>query len=367
MHLPEKVRGTLERLVKNIKNNENISAVALFGSWSRGDATSSSDVDLLVIDKSNEKDEYIERQECNGLIIDLDYLPKNFLTRHVSPEIDQKLYEAYILYDRDWTLTTVKNQVAKFYASPERVDVRTEAYLVDADIYFSRAASAITRKDTQSACVFAALAMEEALKIILEVEGLPISNSRFISMLETATQKVNATKELAAYLAVSQIVNETKESVEKRLILFRTILNEISAIVRDNEKIVNSLHYKVKNALKYYVATPFLPGMILRSKGLIDNNMYIECAHYINRTLIHILENYAWLKSTMTGIKIDYTTLFRSLKTLEKTSTLYKNVTEALNLEKITQESAEYYVELARDVVIKIRKQRKEHMAKKFQ
>jgi len=51
---PEKVRRTLERVVKEMRVKENVYGIRLFGSWSRGDVASSSDVDLLILDKAKE-------------------------------------------------------------------------------------------------------------------------------------------------------------------------------------------------------------------------------------------------------------------------------------------------------------------------
>jgi predicted nucleotidyltransferase len=51
--LPEKIRRNLEKVVKEMMIEENVYGVGLFGSWSRGDASASSDVDLLILDGAN--------------------------------------------------------------------------------------------------------------------------------------------------------------------------------------------------------------------------------------------------------------------------------------------------------------------------
>ncbi|MEM2102723.1 MAG: nucleotidyltransferase domain-containing protein, partial [Candidatus Bathyarchaeia archaeon] len=102
LNLAEKTRKTLEKLVKNIKAQESVSSVSLFGSQSRGDAATSSDVDLMIVDNHEFDYEYVERTEQNGLLIDLNYIPRKWITQTVPPEIDQKIFEAYVLYDRDW-------------------------------------------------------------------------------------------------------------------------------------------------------------------------------------------------------------------------------------------------------------------------
>ena len=117
MKLPEKMRKTLEKIVKEMAANETVSGIGLFGSWSRGDATPSSDVDLLIISNNPLEDEYVERVSIGDLFLDLNFVPKNLIQGPIHPKLDQKLYEVQILYDRDWALTNTKLSMAKFYDS----------------------------------------------------------------------------------------------------------------------------------------------------------------------------------------------------------------------------------------------------------
>ena len=91
--LPEKIRRTLEKIVKEMRIKENVYSVGLFASWSRGDATKSSDVDLLVLDKGDFNHEFVERIEINGLLVDLDHIPKAWIHGQIPPELDQKINE----------------------------------------------------------------------------------------------------------------------------------------------------------------------------------------------------------------------------------------------------------------------------------
>jgi predicted nucleotidyltransferase len=59
--LPEKVRRKLEETVKDTRVKEKVYGIGLFGSWNRGDAVSSSDVDLLILDETALNDEYLGR------------------------------------------------------------------------------------------------------------------------------------------------------------------------------------------------------------------------------------------------------------------------------------------------------------------
>ena len=145
VHLSENIRSALQRLVHNLSKQEATSGVGLFGSWSRGDASPQSDVDLLVVEKPGSIYERVERIVLNDLFIDLDYLPRKWVSLSLPPEIDQKLFETLVLYDRDWSLTNAKDWMHRTFHNPERMNIRCEMHLVDADIYTSRASSALAR------------------------------------------------------------------------------------------------------------------------------------------------------------------------------------------------------------------------------
>jgi len=360
-YLPEKIRGVLERLVSSLKNKKNVVGVGLFGSWSRGDAVSSSDVDVLIIDEGNVNYEYFERVEMRGLLIDLDYIPKKWLLGVFPPEIDQKIYESQVLYDRDWTLTNTKEWMAKAYHTLERIAIRTEAHMVDADIYLSRATSAYSREDYQSAQIFAGKAVETILKILVEACRLPTSNSRLIRTMERAAEKLGMLPTYAEYLAIAHLYGLEKEDVEKKLGLFKNVWDEISVFVKRNKRELESSHFRVKTKLKYYLSPSFMQGVILRSKALIDEQNHAEACHYVLDTLLDMLENYAWLKSKVEKTKIDQTTLMRSLKDIsqENPNIIYEKAAEAFNVENADQQKTQQKIQQAKQIVLTTRKQRR--------
>jgi predicted nucleotidyltransferase/Arc/MetJ-type ribon-helix-helix transcriptional regulator len=360
MKLPEKTRRTLERIVAELRVRENIYGIGLFGSWSRGDATSSSDVDLFILDKSNFPHEYVERIEINGLFIDLDHVPKKWIHGPIPPEIDQKLYEMQILYDRDWSLTNTKLLMTKSYTSPERVEIRTETHMVDADIYLSRATSAFSREDFRSAYLFANLALENILKVLVEIALKPFSNSRFIENLEASTAKFGTQTLFNEFLEISLLKEANNESVKEKLKLFKNVWDEMQITTKQNMQILSSSHFMVKTKLNYYLNPAFLQGTIIRTNSLIESGKFSEASHYINSILLNILENYAWLKSSIEKTKIDYTTLIRTLENLEeKNPKNYNHIIKFLNLDHINKNSADYTINKVREIILNIRRDRK--------
>lgn len=358
--LPEKIRRTLEKLVQKLREQEAVSGIGLFGSWSRGDADPSSDVDLLIIDEQNFDYEYVDRLEPDGLFIDLNYIPKKWIIGLVPPEIDQRLHELYILYDRDWSLANAKLWMSKAYRKPERVDVRTEAYVVESDIYLSRATSAHARGDFQSACIFAGIGVEFMLETLIELSLLSISNSRFIRALEESAEKLEMPEFFNDYLTIARLSKLDRCDVEKKIGLVKDTWGDAATFMRGNASTLNSLHFTVRTMLGYYGKRSFLKGMVDRSYTLLDQGMYAEASHYVLHTLIGMLENYAWLTSADEGIKLDYTILLRSLRGSKETRGVYENAVEAFDVNDVDRKEADKTMRLAKETILNVRRQRKD-------
>jgi len=358
--LPEKVRKTLEKVVAEMRVTENVYGIGLFGSWSRGDAATSSDVDLLILDKSDFNYEYVERTETGGLLIDLDYISKQWIHGSIPPEIDQKLYEMQILYDRDWSLNNTKLLMVKFYGSPERVDIRTEAHVIESDIYLSRATSAFSRGDFRSAYLFATVALENVLKVLVEIALEPFSNSRFIEKFEVSAAKMGMHDVFNEYLEITELNKTDNAIVKDKMKLFKEIWDEMKATTEQNLQTLKSSHFKVKTKLNYYLNPAFLQGLMIRTNALIDSEKAIEASHYLNSIFLDIVENYVWLKSSNEKVKVDYTTLMRSLESLEaKNPKNYDYMLKLLNLSEIDKLNAAKVIEKTRKITLKIRNERK--------
>jgi len=358
--LPEKIRRTLERIVTEMRVTESVYGIGLFGSWSRGDAATSSDVDLFILDKGDFRHEYVERIEIGGLLIDLDHVPKQWIHASIPPEIDQKLYEMQILYDRDWSLTNTKLLMAKSYSTPERVDIRTEAHVIDSDIYLSRATSAFSREDLCSAYLFATVAIENILKVLVEIALEPFSNSRFVERLENSAVKLGLGNLFNEYLEIAGLNKVDNESVKDKVKLFKIIWDEINATVKQNLQALEASHFKVKTKLNYYLNPAFLQGAVMCTNSLIESEKVVEASHYLNNILLDMIENYVWLKSSVDKVKVDYTTLMRSLESLEeKNPRNYKHIIKFLGLSDVDRSNAAAAIEKTREIMLKIRRERK--------
>lgn len=364
MRLPEKIRRTLEKIVKEMASKEDIYGIGLFGSWSRGDAATTSDIDLLILTKSDIPDEYIERIAANGLMIDFNVIPMKWILGILPPELDQKLFEVQIFYDKDWKLANVKMLMAKSYGSPERIEIRTNVHTIEADIHLSRATSALSKGDFPSARLFASTAMENALKVPLEITLQPISNSHFIKGAELATEKLGLKEMFTDYMEIAELNNVDKTLAEEKLKLFKKLWDEMYFTVKQNIQTVEKAYFKVKTSLKYYFNTFFVQGVVLRTTSIINAGNFAEATHYLNSTFINMLENYTWLKSTMEKQHINYTTLIRSMENLEKTNPkTYHDTLYFLGIADTNKTLATKTVEKAKKHIAKLHKEKK-HLIK---
>ncbi|MGB9740530.1 MAG: nucleotidyltransferase family protein [Candidatus Bathyarchaeia archaeon] len=360
IRLPEKIRRTLEKIVSEMRTTENIYGVGLFGSWSRNEASASSDIDLLILEKGKFDYEYVERTEVVGLLLDFDHVPKKWINGPIPPELDQKLYEMQILYDRDWSLTNTKVLMTKAYSSPERVDIRTEAHIIESDIYLSRATSAFSRGDYKSAYVFATLALQNILKVLFEITLEPSSNSRFIEKLEKAATKLGMQRLFREYIEVIGLEKCESTIVSTKLKLFKRVWEEAKTDVANNYKVLDAAHFKVKTKLNYYLSQTFLQGVVLRTNAIIEQGKICEAHHYLRNIFLDMIENYAWFKSTTEKTKMDYTTLIRTLERVEwKNPKNYNNIIDFLDLNNKDKNDAHNAAEKTRKIMLEVRSERK--------
>ena len=365
--LPEKLRKTLEKIVKEMAANETVSGTGLFGSWSRGDAASSSDVDLLVLSIKPLKDEYVERISVGDIFLDLNFVPKHLIQGLINPKLDQKLYEVQILSDKDWTLTNTKLLMTRFYGSPERVEMRTENHIIESDIYLSRATSAHAKGDYLSAQLFAVVAMENILRVLLEITLEPFSNSRFLEKVEIAAEKLGMPEIFNDYLVMAKLNDVNITSAEEKLKLLKAVWDEMSFTVKRKFQMLKNVHFKIRTSLNYYFNTAFMQGTILRANSMINSAKFAETLHYLSSISLDIIENYAWLKAIIEKQKIDHTSLIRSIEKLEKGDLKHsQNIVKLLSLTNtasISKAEAAETIKKARKDIWKIRRERK-HLIK---
>ncbi len=357
--LPEKTRKTLERLVNDLKNRDNVIGVGLFGSWSRNEATPSSDIDLLILDKNCDR-EHVDRVSKGGSMIDLDHIPNKWTREFIPPEVDQKFYDVQILYDRDWSLANTKLVITKVYSSPERIDIRTAAHIVNSDIYLSRATSALSKEDCHSAYVYSCMALENVLRAPMEMTMQSFSTSHFVELVEKCTVKLGMPELYNDYLSVTGLTRIDSEKTKEKLKLFRTIWGEVNSAVQRNAQAIEQLDPNVKTELAYYLNPLFVQGVMARAGYIIDTGSSIEASRYLRSIFVNIIENYVWLKHSIAKAKTDSTITMKCLENLERKSPRnYQRILDFLDLKAIGRLQATRAIGKTREIMRKVRGARK--------
>jgi predicted nucleotidyltransferase len=360
VQLSEKMRRTLERLLNGLQRGVNVCGVGLFGSWSRGDAVASSDVDLFILDGRDLGYEYVERLDVGGMLVDLDFVPRKWFRVQMLPELDQKLYEMQILYDRDWLFTNARLSMAKSYGSPERVSIRTEDHLLRSDIYLSRAASALSRGDPVSAYVFTIASLDCTLRILAEIAMEPFSNSHFIERMRRAATALQMSETFQEYAEICRLNKITESGMRAKVRLFSAAWEEIKVAAGKSLRNVPSPHFRLRANLNYYLNPAFLLGVITRTNALLDSEDSVEASHYLNSIFSEIVENYLWLRMADGNAEADYTIPTVSLKSLEaKNFRSHGHVIEFLSLASVGITEVADAIAKAHEIELDVRRNRK--------
>lgn len=365
MGVPERFRGVLEPFIGDLKAREIISGIGLFGSWSRGDASPSSDLDLLIIEGRDFDYEYLERIELNDCLIDLNYVPKSWIVYRVPPELDQKLYELQVIFDRDGSLTKAKNLMSKVYWRPERVEIRTEAYLIEADTYLSRARTAFNRGDYKSVKVNSIRSFWALMKILTEISRRPVLYSHFIRNLEQSSKSLDMQGLYEDYTDLVGFAGVNRAGLKLMLESLSSAWMGVIRFASANLQTLKSIHPKIATKISYYAHESFLKGLIARVNALIDENDFLEAAHYIFHVMVDMLENYAFLVSTAEGLRFDYAILLRYLSESKKSPIeVYQGAISVLGVREFSSHDADEALKTVTETAVNIRQRRKDLIAR---
>lgn len=359
MALPERISGVLSGIIEDLKEREVVLGFGLFGSWSRGDASPSSDIDLLVVESKDYDYEYVERIEVNGYLLDLNYISKHWITKMPS-EIDQKVYEVQVLFDRDGSLTKAKNLMSRVYWKPERIELRTESHLFEADSYLSRARQALNRGDYRSARVNAIRSFWALAKILIEAGRRLIHNSSFIRSLEPACKSLDAYPLYKSYVEVASLERLSKADVRLMLDSLSSAWEGMIKFACSMHPLPKDIHPKFSAKLNYYGRSLFLKGLKARVGDLMEVSL-TEAANYVFHTLMDALESYVYVASVIEGVRFDYATMLRHLSELKRSpSEVYHSVIRTLRVEDVSPKEAEDTLKAVTDAAMSIRQKRKE-------
>lgn len=358
--MPKGLGSIFNRFIEDLAKQATVSSIGLFGSWSRYDASPTSDFDVLVIDRRGVEYEFHETVEYDGAIMDITHIPKKWVEEVINPHVDHILHETIILYDPGGILKRARDWVEANYRSPGRLEVRTEEYLTDADTYHSRASSAMVRDDLETASLFSDMSLRPVAQVIMEIAGLPITRSAFIWNLRRACEKIDMIGVYKVIISNTRLAGLERADVLMYLDRFEGLWRRISQYMEDNRDVVEGLHERLRDEINYLTGPPMLKGIFARAEEMVDENNFIEAAHYMRSWLQPLIEGYAWLISAKQGAKLDYTSLFKTIRLYEGAAGIFDSAAEIFNIKNIERSAVKHEIETSRSVIAYVRKNRRE-------
>ena len=199
------------------------------------------------------------------------------------------------------------------------------------------------------------------MKILIDTNKLPWSNSHFMRSLESSTERFGFPKLYNDYVEVAGFSGLNMLKADSMLNSFFAMWKEAISFIGANSSIVKTLHARVRNNIDYYGKDSFLRGMSARVESLIDKSLFVEAAHYVFRTSVSLLENYVWLVSTMEKKRFDFTTLFKNLTdSAISPKEVYKKAEEAFGVQEVSAQKAESFLRKTKETIFNIHQKRKE-------
>ncbi|MFB0558550.1 MAG: nucleotidyltransferase family protein [Candidatus Bathyarchaeia archaeon] len=355
----EVLMKTVEEFVDELARQETVTSVGLFGSWARYEASEASDLDFLVVDRSGIDFEFYELVERGGLLFDMNRIPWSWVGEVVRPEIDHRLHEAVVLYDRGGLLERARGFVEGNYRTPGRVEVRTEGYLATSETYLSRASSAMTRRDPETAAVYTDVSLYEASSILMDVAGFPITRGSFVWNMRRACEKLREEEVYRAVMSGTRLSEVVRPDVDQGLGGFEAVWRQVSGYIGYNRHVVEGMHEVLKRDIAYMTDPAMLRLILSRAGGMLEGNDFVEALVYLRGWLLRLLEDYAWVMSAKRGDKFDYTSLFRTIGEDEKAKDVFDDVFEIFNLGGVDEGVARRALGEARSVISRVRRDRR--------
>jgi hypothetical protein len=346
------VLSAIEGFIADYAEREPTVALGLFGGWARYEASEYSAIDILAVDGSSDF-EFHELVEHGGLLLDVDRIPWRWVGGVVVPEVDHRLHEVLVLRDPDGVLRKAKGFVEGNYRAPGRVEVRTEGYLTTADMYLSRSYSAMTRRDLETASLFAAVSLEPVAHLLMDVAGVPIDRGALVWNLRRACERLRTMDVYRAFIGVTRLAQLEVAGVEECILRFEEIWQGVAGSMREGRGIVGDMHERLRRDIEY-VTSPAVPGLVVgRAREMLGMNNHVGAAAFVRGWLLPLLEDYAWVFAARQGEKLDYTTLFRTLA--DGGGGVHGGAVAAFDLVGLDEGEASQRLERARAVVSRVR------------
>ena len=305
------IRGTLAGLVRDLTGDPSVRALGLFGSWVRGEGTSSSDFDVLVVDGSGLDYEYGEVEVRGGLVVDLCRVSLGWVGEPVSPQMDYRLHETVVLHDPGGVLGAARVFVERVFMSPRRVEVRTDGLLATSEMHLSRASAALSRGDSETASAYVGAGLASAVVVLMDIAGVPVTRRQFVWGLRRACVKMGMEDVYREFLVMGGVSGVSRREASGVAEGFEATWTGVARFVSEYGGVLGGLHGKVRRDVEYLTREPVLGRILSRVREMMAVGNLVEAVVYLRGWMLPLLEGFAWVASAVEGVKYDYTSLFR--------------------------------------------------------
>ncbi|MGD2158614.1 MAG: nucleotidyltransferase domain-containing protein [Anaerolineales bacterium] len=113
----------LDKVVKQLKTDENLLGILLFGSLASRTHTWKSDIDLIFIYQNHEPTSGLVNKFVDGIAVQYFFITLDVLVENQEtvPYLLHMFCDAEILYDRDGSVAAVIDQLKQYYAAHSEV------------------------------------------------------------------------------------------------------------------------------------------------------------------------------------------------------------------------------------------------------
>ena len=333
--LPEGMGDAFKEFMDDLTKQGIVASVGLYGSWCRGVATPSSDVDLLVLDMRNLEYEYGEFVDYEGLRMDVRRVPVGWVDRVVNPTIDHEVMESTTLYDPQNILMRGKEWLSNVYWRPSRIRIRAEEELSGLNRYVSRASSSVEYEDLESAVMYVRLSVEAVARAVCELARMPPWNTSLISRFYRSCYELGVEKLYDVCMELAALKDVNRRRANEALKLFREAWELFSGYVEENRETVESMDRRVRAAVEYASSSCFGEGSALRAGEMIQVEEYEEAVYYLMRNTAKVVEAHAWIASEKLGVALNYPHIMTVLRNSgPEFETLYENALKIFSAEE---------------------------------
>jgi hypothetical protein len=355
---PRGVRDIVDEFVGDVSERGTVVAVGLLGDLFF-EASGAEAIDVLIVGRSGRGFESHELVERGGFLLDLNTVPWGWVEGVVKPEVDHRLRRTRVVYDPTGVLERAREFVLGSYRSAGRVEIRTEGGLSTAEMYLSRASSAVNRGDLETALIYADAGLEHAGSVLMDVAGVPLVQEEFVWGLRSACEALEVMGFCGDFLGAARLSALGRREATECLEWFKGAWRGISEYVNGRRGVVAGLHEMLVGELMYLISPALLDLVVSRAGRMIDWGGFADAVVCLRGWLRRLLECYGWVVSAGRGDKFDYTSLFWTVGGVEGGERVYDDAVGVFGLWDQDRGGVEGSVEGARSLVSWVRSARR--------